>query len=430
MKIPISAIRFLDRKRKEFPKREQDELADSIKRNGLIHPPTVEIVGDGSYILIAGERRTRACMSLGMQDIEVTTREALTELQRKELELEENMHRVDFTDVEKVQAMMDIHRLKQEIYGKATAGVGEGWGIKETAKSVGASVGKVALYLDVASNLDNPAVKEMLERKGVVAAAKEIKRQEEIAVTAMMTQITKNVASLDKHEVANYVSGRFKHMDGRELLGFLPNESVDLVFTDPPYGEDLDTENRWGAEQKVAFQDDPASYFDILSWYVPECARVVKKTGYVVTWCGFSYFHKLKDLFKEAGFRVMAQPFFWMKDCHINKSAFIEQALGYSVECAVFAFKPEATIIAKSSPNYLAAPLPMINKLHPFEKPVELAEYIVRHTCLPSSLVVDPFAGSGNTARAAKKYNCEFMMSEKVEGTDYMTTKQKTKWRT
>jgi site-specific DNA-methyltransferase (adenine-specific) len=57
----------------------------------------------------------------------------------------------------------------------------------------------------------------------------------------------------------------------------------------------------------------------------------------------------------------------------------------------------------------------MINKLHPFEKPVELAEYIVRHTCLPNSLVVDPFAGSGNTARAAKKYNCEFMMSEKVE---------------
>ena len=78
-----------ERQRKEL--KNIPELAASIKRVGLIHPPVIE--RDGT--LRTGERRYTALKSLGWTNVPVQFADELTSAEAKALELEENISRVD-----------------------------------------------------------------------------------------------------------------------------------------------------------------------------------------------------------------------------------------------------------------------------------------------------------------------------------------------
>lgn len=107
MVIPIEKIKIGDRIRKDFG--DIKELAEDIKENGLINPPVI----NKEYILLAGERRVRACKSLGWEQIEVRmmdTRDAEHELN---IEISENDVRKEFTKSERVNYMKRLLRIEQ-----------------------------------------------------------------------------------------------------------------------------------------------------------------------------------------------------------------------------------------------------------------------------------------------------------------------------
>ena len=60
--------------RKNFDEQALKELSDSIKKHGVIMPIVVNDEGDGSYMIIAGERRYRACKLAGVTSIPVVIR--------------------------------------------------------------------------------------------------------------------------------------------------------------------------------------------------------------------------------------------------------------------------------------------------------------------------------------------------------------------
>lgn len=77
-KLPVGAIRPNPfQPRRDFPAEELDELARSIKENGLLQPLTVRPAGgaDGNWELVAGERRLRAVTQLGWEEVSVLVRE-------------------------------------------------------------------------------------------------------------------------------------------------------------------------------------------------------------------------------------------------------------------------------------------------------------------------------------------------------------------
>lgn len=107
MTINIEKIIVKDRIRKDFG--DIQELAEDIKQNGLINPPVV----NKDYVLLAGERRLRACKSLGWNQIEVRmmdTRDAEHELN---VEISENDVRKGFTKSERVDYMKRLLRIEQ-----------------------------------------------------------------------------------------------------------------------------------------------------------------------------------------------------------------------------------------------------------------------------------------------------------------------------
>ncbi|MDE6736611.1 MAG: ParB/RepB/Spo0J family partition protein, partial [Treponemataceae bacterium] len=67
-----------------FNQDELDELAASIRENGIIQPVTIEDAGDGFFYIIAGERRTRAAKIAGVEKIPV---QLVTYSDEKKLEI-------------------------------------------------------------------------------------------------------------------------------------------------------------------------------------------------------------------------------------------------------------------------------------------------------------------------------------------------------
>ena len=105
-----------DQPRRSFDEDALNELANSIKEHGVISPITLRKNEDGTYMIIAGERRFRAAKMAGLQSIPAYIRTAKDE-QVMEWALIENIQREDLDAIEialAYQRLMDDYNLTQE----------------------------------------------------------------------------------------------------------------------------------------------------------------------------------------------------------------------------------------------------------------------------------------------------------------------------
>ena len=100
LELPILDIeRSPYQPRRDFREDELKELADSLKNNGLVQPPTVRKLASGKYELIAGERRLRAAQLAGWKKIRVTLVEA-DDQTAAVMTTTENLQREDLNPIE------------------------------------------------------------------------------------------------------------------------------------------------------------------------------------------------------------------------------------------------------------------------------------------------------------------------------------------
>lgn len=139
--------------RKDFDETALADLAESIAQHGLIQPIVVRPTVDGRYMIIAGERRWRACRMAGLNDVPVIIK-ATDDQTLMELALIENLQREDLNAVEEAlgyKALMDGFDLTQE----------------EVARKMGKSRSAVANALRLLTLYDN----ELVElRNGTITA--------------------------------------------------------------------------------------------------------------------------------------------------------------------------------------------------------------------------------------------------------------------
>jgi ParB family chromosome partitioning protein len=102
--------------RRVFDEDALQELASSIREHGIIQPLVVEDLGDGTYIIVAGERRSRAARIAGLREVPVVVRNYSDE-RRLEVALIENVQREDLNPIEEASAykrLMELTGLSQE----------------------------------------------------------------------------------------------------------------------------------------------------------------------------------------------------------------------------------------------------------------------------------------------------------------------------
>ncbi|MBI5000600.1 MAG: ParB/RepB/Spo0J family partition protein [Euryarchaeota archaeon] len=86
-----------------------DELASSIKEKGLLSPITVRKHHNGTYSLIAGQRRFLACKKIGLETIPAIIRDISDDVDATIISLIENVHRADMNPIDKARAYKIIY---------------------------------------------------------------------------------------------------------------------------------------------------------------------------------------------------------------------------------------------------------------------------------------------------------------------------------
>jgi ParB family chromosome partitioning protein len=109
-----------DQPRKDFDEASLQELAESIREKGVIQPIIVQAIGSGRYVIIAGERRFRACKIAKLDKIPALVREYNAE-DKLEVALIENIQRENLNPVEEAMAfrhLIDAFGLNQDELAK------------------------------------------------------------------------------------------------------------------------------------------------------------------------------------------------------------------------------------------------------------------------------------------------------------------------
>jgi ParB family transcriptional regulator, chromosome partitioning protein len=106
--VPVELIQRNPRQpRVKFDEGELNELAASIREHGVIQPLIVAPNTNGSFILIAGERRLQASQRAGLRTVPVITRQANNQ-ELLELALIENVQRADLNSMEEAEAYRQL----------------------------------------------------------------------------------------------------------------------------------------------------------------------------------------------------------------------------------------------------------------------------------------------------------------------------------
>ncbi len=115
--LPIEeVIPNRDQPRKQFDEEALADLSASIAQHGVLQPLLVRPMPDGSYQLVAGERRWRASRMAGLTEVPVVIRD-MNEQEAAELALIENLQREDLNPVEEAlgyRTLMESYGLTQE----------------------------------------------------------------------------------------------------------------------------------------------------------------------------------------------------------------------------------------------------------------------------------------------------------------------------
>ncbi len=94
-----------------------DDLAESIRAQGVVQPIVVTPKDDGKFTIIAGERRWRASQRAGLEEVPVVVREIANDQQLLEMALVENIQRADLNPIEEAEAyrtLADSFDISQE----------------------------------------------------------------------------------------------------------------------------------------------------------------------------------------------------------------------------------------------------------------------------------------------------------------------------
>lgn len=402
--LPLEAIDVGDRARKDY--KGVEELAASIKDNGLIHPIAVHAEGD-RYRLIAGGRRFRAHELNESEQIMCRIYYGeMTDLHLRSIELEENIQREDLSWQEKAFLEREIHRLQVSIHGEKVSKKVDapGHSMADTAKLLGVSRGKISQDVSLADAMETFPEAPWDKCKSA-NDAKKLKRRMETVIQndVLAAAAQKSIGSGDKRLAVladAYIVGDFF-----ANVAKMPNEYYDFVEMDPPYGIDLQTQKSkrgLGAEGLLQYNEIPAQeYMKFLAKAFTECYRVLKPNGYIVCWFGPDpWFEIIAGLMESAGFKVPRIPGLWVKPSGQTNSPTTRLASCY--EMFFYGAKGSPQLAKPGMKNVFAYdPVSPDKKRHPTERPVPMIKSVLETFTKPNSKVLVPFAGSGATLIAA-----------------------------
>lgn len=399
--IHAEDISYGERQRKEFKEKPLEDLAESILRVGLIHAP---VITASDRTLVAGERRLRALARLENRG---PYKYAGTEYEYPqvpvnivpyddaqllfEIELEENLRRVDLTAMEEANAIAALHALRLEDNPAQTR--------KETAAEITALEGKqetksadevrVADAILVDSFKDDPEVQK--------AAKQSLKRAAKVARKKMELTLLRSLQAGEESTPDSMFA--VYPGDCISVMQEFEDASFDVMIFDPPYGVDADKFGEAAHDLGHQYKDDWDSAKTLVSDILAASTRIMKEDAHLLMFCPFETFNYWRQAYAHYGYRVWPRPLIWYKGQQ-GHAPVPDYGPRYSYECILFATRGTRKIAALIN-DVISVPA-VRDKLHAAEKPAELLGSLIDFTCKPGDRIIDPTCGSGSIFTGAR----------------------------
>ena len=192
---------------------------------------------------------------------------------------------------------------------------------------------------------------------------------------------------------------RVIHADCLELLQEFPDECIDILLTDIPYGISYQSNRRVKTKKFRKLHGDR----DIAEWFPDflHCAvRILKPQSNFLCFCHAKTFATIYPIIsntRELHYRTLLT---WDKEWH--GSGDLKATWSPTTEFILHAQKGRRALFGGRSQNIIRVQrLASTHLQHSTQKPLSLLTQLIEPTTQPGEVVLDPFCGSGSTCKAA-----------------------------
>ncbi len=198
--------------------------------------------------------------------------------------------------------------------------------------------------------------------------------------------------------------------DCRTELALLPDSSVDLVLTDPPYGMSYRSNRRTVQEKFRGIEGDADA--DLFAGVVGELYRVLRDDRHAYVFCSWHRVDEFKRAFEN--YFTLKNILVWNKNNH--GSGDLKGAFAPKHEFILFGHKGRREL-SRRLPDVLDFPkIASAALTHPTEKPQALLRTLIGVSSAPGETVLDCFAGTGSTGLACVAEGRAGVLVEKDPG--------------
>lgn len=240
------------------------------------------------------------------------------------------------------------------------------------------------------------------QRKDAQRKAEELARQQNEAEADRMR--LEREAEQNRRTAA--IMANLVHGDARTAMQGAPAE-IKLVLTDPPYGQDFQSNRRVVSAKAPKLANDNGQAFGLLCDVLTEAYRHMSDDSTLLVWSSWRYECEFRQIVTDCGFTIKGS-LIWDKPNH--GSGDLEGSFAPKHERIIHAVKGNPKLNRRYDDVLRGSQF--LGTEHPTEKPLDLLATLIEATTNEGDIVADPFAGSGSTVIAAHRTRRKFWACE------------------
>lgn len=425
-KVPHKKI-HVDRENRQRTKiGKTGDLADSIKRLGLLHP----IVITRENRLVSGERRLTAWAQLDKEtkgtsykEIPVHYLDELDEHELSAIELEENVKRSDVDWKDSALAILKYHEMRAE--------EDEEWTHVRTAEAIGFSKASLSHWLQIGREIAK-GDKRILEAANPNQALNIIQRKQKRAIDTELSQMDiitgPGTSPTPEDEGRPFTppemddtgpksggkpaSKSILKRDFMEWLKTYKGRRFNFLHCDFPFGIGLHKSKQGHSADWGEYQDDPDTYWNLCRALIDNQEKILFPSAHVLFWFSMTYYAKTIGMFTQAGFEVNPFPLVWHKTDNKGILPDAQRGPRRVYETAFLMYTGDRKIIKPVANCYGCA---TEKKLHLSEKSEEMLCHFFTMFVDEQTEMLDPTCGSGSALRAAEALGAKRVIGLEID---------------
>ncbi len=241
----------------------------------------------------------------------------------------------------------------------------------------------------------------------------EEKEQERLLDIVEKTKMTIQQLRKEKHRLVLENKRPPTTIDTNLILGDcltelikIPDNSVDCIITDPPYGIDYQSNFREATPQFDKLQNDKETAIELLDKCLAISRNKLKINSHAYIFTSWKVYSYIQNIVKK--YFQIKNVLVWVKSGGMIGD--LEADYMDKYEMIIYATKGRRLLNGIRESNVLNYDRPSSTKYHhPTEKPVELLKYLISKSSNENELILDPFMGSGSTCVAAKETKRKYL---------------------